>query len=200
MVKKCVVCNKDIIKKQNCSKKEWNFVKYCSKKCLYTAHRKITNCLICGKEFTSRKCKDRIYCSQLCANKSRPDRGGKIINKCVICNKDFTPKRRGLIGRKVKYCSLECQSIGQSKNNHWNWKGGISKNHRRENKEYIDWRNSVYRKDKFICQVCKKHCKDDIVAHHIKSWNNFPKLRYDLNNGMVLCRSCHIKEHKVKVA
>jgi 5-methylcytosine-specific restriction endonuclease McrA len=163
-------------------------------------HNETKICPICKKEFTSYKCYNRIFCSQLCNNKSRPDRGGKIVNKCKICGNSFTPKVRGLRGRNTVYCSDKCKSIGQSKSNHWNWKGGISKNHRRETKEYIDWRNSIYRKDKFICQVCKKHCKDDIVAHHIKSWNNFPELRYDLQNGMVLCRSCHIKEHKVKVA
>ena len=105
---------------------------------------------------------------------------------CSICGKKFTPKRRGLLGKKSKYCSNDCKSLGQSKEKHWNWKGGISKNHRRETKEYIDWRNAVYRKDKFTCQSCGKHCKDDIVAHHIKGWNNFPALRYDIKNGMVL--------------
>lgn len=164
------------------------------------AHRKTTNCLICGKEFISQKCFDRKYCSHLCANRSRPDRGGKIVLKCVICSKEFTPKRRGFYGRQTKFCSEKCKAISQSKEKHWNWKGGISKNHRRETKEYIEWRNAVYRKDKFTCQACKKHCKD-IVAHHIKSWNNFPELRFNINNGLVLCRSCHKKEHhKVKVS
>ena len=33
-------------------------------------------------------------------------------------------------------------------------------------------------------------------AHHRKSWNKFPKERYDRNNGVVMCIPCHNKFHK----
>ena len=36
----------------------------------------------------------------------------------------------------------------------------------------------------------------DLHAHHIKSFKDNEKLRYDVNNGITLCGSCHRKWHK----
>jgi len=79
--------------------------------------------------------------------------------------------------------------------NHWNWKGGISrKNHRRETLEYKSWRQKVYSRDNWTCQKCGK--KKDIVAHHKKSFKDYPKIRFNVSNGQTLCRSCHKKVHE----
>ena len=81
---------------------------------------------------------------------------------------------------------------------HWNWKGGINLiNERlRKSKEYKEWRNLVYSRDKYTCQTCRLHRREEnIVAHHIYSWSDFPKLRFDVYNGLTLCRSCHYKIH-----
>lgn len=82
---------------------------------------------------------------------------------------------------------------------HWNWKGGISgENERiRHSMEFIIWRNEVYKRDHYTCRFCGKHCqKKDIVAHHIKLFSEFPELRFSVDNGIVLCRSCHCELHK----
>ena len=82
--------------------------------------------------------------------------------------------------------------------NHWNWKGGISRaNHRRETLEYRKWRLKVYERDRWTCQDCGKHCGEkDIVAHHRQSFEEYPELRYEVDNGITLCRKCHLKLHK----
>jgi 5-methylcytosine-specific restriction endonuclease McrA len=56
-------------------------------------------------------------------------------------------------------------------------------------------RKIVYKRDNWICQVCGKHCREDIQCHH--------KIPYriskdnSLGNLITLCRKCHIKEeHK----
>ena len=80
-----------------------------------------------------------------------------------------------------------------------NWKGGITpENYKlRQTKIYNDWRFAVYRRDHYICQTCKKKCnRKEIVAHHIKSFKDFPELRYEVDNGITMCRSCHIKLHQ----
>lgn len=43
------------------------------------------------------------------------------------------------------------------------------------------------------CVRCGSY--DNVHAHHIKPWKDFPELRFDNNNGEVLCVRCHIEEH-----
>ena len=76
------------------------------------------------------------------------------------------------------------------KEQHWNWQGGISLlNDNRDSSEYKNWRQNVYKR-------VKCGSKEKLNAHHIKSWKNYPELRYDLNNGVTLCEKCHIAWHK----
>ena len=80
-----------------------------------------------------------------------------------------------------------------------NWKGGISSENRRlrESLEYQIWRNEVYKRDNWTCRLCRKKCnKKEIVAHHLRLFSEFPELRFSVDNGITLCRSCHLKVHK----
>jgi len=78
------------------------------------------------------------------------------------------------------------------------FKGGVSDEEKiiRGSIEYKIWQLLVYRKNKGICQICGIRCNNkNIVAHHIKSFKDFTELRFDINNGQTLCRSCHAKLH-----
>lgn len=62
--------------------------------------------------------------------------------------------------------------------------------------EYYFWRKSVYLRDNYTCQHCGS--KKELQAHHIIPWKNTKNrkwLRYDIDNGITLCRSCHLKAH-----
>ena len=50
----------------------------------------------------------------------------------------------------------------------------------------------------YVCEKCDKRLKTTraLHAHHIKSWENFPKNRYDRSNGVVLCWKCHNTFHR----
>lgn len=75
--------------------------------------------------------------------------------------------------------------------NHPNWKGGITPERTRVyfTEEYINWRTTIFKRDNYICQICNKG--GYIEAHHILPFISYPEKRYDLNNGMTLCRKCH---------
>jgi len=66
-------------------------------------------------------------------------------------------------------------------------KGIISKD------EYRQWRAKVFKRDDYMCQVCSK--KNNLHAHHKKSWKNYPELRYNIDNGVVLCKDCHVETY-----
>lgn len=81
--------------------------------------------------------------------------------------------------------------------NHWNWKGGISdENHRvRESAKYKQWRKDVFIRDGYTCQHCGA-VGGMLNAHHIKPFSVFPELRFDVSNGITLCKQCHIELHR----
>jgi hypothetical protein len=56
---------------------------------------------------------------------------------------------------------------------------------------YKNWRNSVYKRDKYTCQWpgCSK--KNNLNAHHIKTWSEYPSLRFVVLNGITLCKYHH---------
>lgn len=55
--------------------------------------------------------------------------------------------------------------------------------------EYRKWRQAVFKRDRRKCKVCGATRK--LQAHHIKRWADFPMLRYEIGNGITLCRKCH---------
>lgn len=65
----------------------------------------------------------------------------------------------------------------------------------RQTKEYRDWRSMVFERDNFTCQICGK-VGGSLNAHHIKKFNEYPKLRFEVSNGVTLCEKCHRELHK----
>src|SRR5215470_3994735 len=53
------------------------------------------------------------------------------------------------------------------------------------------WSREVRERDGYECKKCG--AKEYLEAHHIIPWKNDKSLKYDLDNGITICRSCHIK-------
>lgn len=64
--------------------------------------------------------------------------------------------------------------------------------YKREDKRVRKWKKDVLRKGK--CEVCG--ATEQLEAHHIIHWSEYPMGRVDVNNGMCLCHKCHTDEHK----
>jgi len=65
-------------------------------------------------------------------------------------------------------------------------------NNWRSSREYRTWRVHVIRRDK-VCQVCRS--KKNRHAHHLSDASSYPELRFDVKNGIVLCKKCHTSLH-----
>ena len=80
---------------------------------------------------------------------------------------------------------------------HWYWKGGSTDKNKaiRNSSLILDWRVQVFERDNYTCQHCLQK-GGELNAHHIKSFAHHPNLRTVLENGITLCKKCHIKEHK----
>ena len=46
------------------------------------------------------------------------------------------------------------------------------------------------KRDEFLCALCQESTKT-LEAHHIRPWRSHPELRFQLSNGITLCRRCH---------
>lgn len=79
--------------------------------------------------------------------------------------------------------------------NHYKWKGGRTWE-RFADKDYQHWRKTVLARDHHACRYCGAEGKlTKLAAHHIKPYETYPDLRLDVDNGLTLCRSCHMHEH-----
>jgi 5-methylcytosine-specific restriction endonuclease McrA len=58
-------------------------------------------------------------------------------------------------------------------------------------------RNRILRRDKYMCQECKRYGKATpaTTVHHIEQLEYKPKLKLDSNNLVSLCSKCHNKMH-----
>lgn len=61
---------------------------------------------------------------------------------------------------------------------------------------YRRWVSDVKERDK-VCQCCGFPKDKHLVAHHIYGYENYPSLRVELSNGILLCKYCHNRYHSL---
>lgn len=121
--------------------------------------------------------------------------GDKVFN-CAVCKIKVTDKPY----RKKVVCSEKCRNKyntlhrGQK---HWNYKGEKAGFRQRSRgwAEYKEWRKNVLGRDKNICQFCLENSQK-MTAHHICTFNDHQDIRYDISNGVCLCKKCHWSFHR----
>ena len=55
------------------------------------------------------------------------------------------------------------------------------------------WRRAVLKRDEYKCVRCGDNNRKpkNLHVHHLNQWAGNPDLRFDIDNGMTLCRACH---------
>lgn len=103
-----------------------------------------------------------------------------------------------LMGRRLSEITRKKIGEAERKEKHWNWKGGITSTNLkiRNSLESKKWKNNVFARDNWTCQKCERR-GIELQAHHILGFSQFPRLKFEINNGITLCRSCHGKFHQV---
>ena len=66
---------------------------------------------------------------------------------------------------------------------------------RRYDNRYSDWRNSIYKIFNYTCDVCESKGKE-LNAHHLHSYRSNKNTRFDLDNGVCICKKCHVEFHR----
>jgi hypothetical protein len=168
--------------------------------CYLSERRKPENyvtkpCPVCGKDFTVHvlfinKGQGK-YCSHSCARSGSPTRKKTApLVICFTCGKEFIKYRSNLtknIGDK-SFCSRECWYNYNQLENHYLYAGGQNE---RMNPESAKWHRSVMIRDKCYCRIC--HVRRNLEVHHIKPFTAYPETRWDVSNGITLCRDCHVR-------
>ena len=120
------------------------------------------------------------------------------LNECVQKAKNTSIERYGV----DNYSKTKEYRVRFRGENSPVWKGDLAIRHRdgRELPEYRDWRKSVFDRDHYTCQCCGNRNGDGktvyLEAHHIFNWRDNVDLRYDVDNGITLCKDCHLRFHK----
>jgi len=161
-------------------------------------------CTFCNENFYSYKTRNRKFCSRNCAFKGSvkvpPSQKGNRWKH----SEETKKKMRGRTASQETRLKL---SICQRGENHYRWKGGVTKLTKRIRKcfFYSQWREKIFERDGYSCIFCGNLGGRLEVDHYPKMfseiiWNNnidtigkaFEcKELWDTENGRILCKLCH---------
>lgn len=190
--------------------------KFCSLECTgMTRRRRVKkSCSYCGNgiEVLHGNLKwEYHYCNQRCRsehlkvlllseNNPNWDRTEK---ECDGCEKVIQVRPFDLKNTVNHFCSNDCYkaNIGRfySGENNSNWNFNLSDEERLDTRrypEYYKWRSEVYERDDYTCQCCASNKSGSLIAHHIYNYSEHKKLRVNVDNGITLCKHCHLEFHK----
>jgi hypothetical protein len=115
----------------------------------------------------------------------------------------FSMETRLKMSRPVKEETKKKISEALKGENHWNWKKDRNELKTCDNRifdtKYKEWVRIVKIRDNFKCKINNKDCFGRLEAHHICRWSDFPELRYEINNGITLCKFHHPRKVREEI-
>ncbi|MBC8428537.1 HNH endonuclease [bacterium] len=79
-----------------------------------------------------------------------------------------------------------------------NWHSYKTNDERDDDRSHFKYKKFIrncFVRDNYTCQISGQY-GGDLVVHHIHSYAKYPKVRYDINNGITLSRKIHNEFHK----
>lgn len=157
-------------------------------------------CIYCGNKV---KKEGRKYCSRKCYYNHKSTDEWKTSSTAIITFKKISKALTGrklspeVVGKVRKASIGNSSTLGRRGKDANNWKGGVSKAYKTGyySVEYKQWRMSVFERDDYTCQVCLK-IGVHLASHHILNFAEHEALKYDVDNGITLCKDCHVNFHK----
>lgn len=161
-----------------------------------------TQCQQCGAEFqvVPARLKTAKFCNRKCAGDWRrinfkgsanPHfKGGPDRRTCAHCGAEFECRKAA----KSRFCSKPCADKGGFRyegESHPNFKANSRRRNRRG--KHGAWARAVISRDRGTCRRCGS--QELLHAHHIRPFEAFPNLRWDVDNGLTLCAPCHWAVH-----
>lgn len=121
-----------------------------------------------------------------CKNKLRREKSEALGKKPYRILKGNIPWNKGLPASPEVIEKLKKSHLGKSPPNK-----GMLKSEKRFSRKYAEWREKIRIRDEFKCKKCGS--EKALHVHHIVPWKEREELRFDVENGIILCRSCHAK-------
>lgn len=162
-------------------------------------------CEECGKEFKSAE-RIQKYCSRDCYyvvnRRLTAERRNRKTVKCHYCGEKVTRPVSQFEGKERIYCSVECKDKGWGKyykgENSPRYNPELTDEERIANRKYqayYEWRENVYKRDKYTCRKCLDNKGGNLNAHHIYNYSEHEDKRTKLTNALTLCNECHKQFH-----
>lgn len=124
--------------------------------------------------------------------------GHSVVWMCKCdCGETTYASANHLNSGRRKTCG--CSRLKNSGEGHYNWNPELTDDDRdtrnRQSNQTRNWRNKVYKRDKYTCQICGV-VGGKLNAHHLNGWDLHKDERFDVGNGVTLCRKDHKAFHK----
>lgn len=125
----------------------------------------------------------------------------KITCECDNCKKIYSMEYRNYLKWKIDdkiYCNNCKNTLFHSGENSYRYNKDLTELEReygryhKENREFI---RICLNRDEYKCTICNS--KEELQVHHLEAYSKYKNLRYDINNGITLCKKCHTRFHSI---
>jgi len=202
--KQCLFCHNPFSPRHNNQK-------FCSHECSAKINKKehTRNCVQCNEPFTSVTMKTR-FCSHKCYGESlikekvkkvlKIKTQKKCLKVCEHCSTGFYV----ILSRinRARFCSKNCHGKyynGEKSCHYKTDRTKLAKHQIRNDAAYQDWRKQIIKRDGYKCRMTNSDCNGDLQIHHILPWRDYENLRYEVNNGICLCKFHHPRKRAEEI-